>query len=275
MRSFLLLLALLFVVRASASGAFLGPDSLQVPKDTFLLLSSPKIPWVKQHQRLLLKSTSALLVTGLFISSYEHFDKSIQAISQNRRTVVSDKAAKMMQPVGTAVPLHATFATMMAIGAIAKRPKMREAAIVGLGSFYLNSFLTDKLKKEFQRHRPSNTTDSHLFDGASGDGTNTSFPSSHTSNAFAAATAIASVYHDSNWVPQVAYGIATLVGLSRINDNKHWASDVLAGATLGYLTGKATYWSYHKVKGKLTKRSWLVSPSWQNGQAGLNASLRF
>jgi membrane-associated phospholipid phosphatase len=37
----------------------------------------------------------------------------------------------------------------------------------------------------------------------------------------------------------LAYGIATLTALSRVNDNAHWASDVFFGAIIGYFTAKA------------------------------------
>ncbi|KAA3436626.1 phosphatase PAP2 family protein [Rufibacter hautae] len=275
MRFLLILVALLYMTRASVFAASLGPDSLQTQTDTTYFQQAPSLPWVKQHKSLLLKSSSVLLVTGLFITSYNRYDRPLHVLAQQERTSVSDKTARLVEPLGTALPLHATFATMFAMGALAKRPKMREAALVGLGGFYLSAVSTSILKKSFQRHRPSSTDDSHLFDGADGSGKNTSFPSSHTSNAFAAATALASVYRDSKWVPEVAYGVATLVGLSRINDNKHWASDVLAGAALGYLTGKASYWAIRKAKTQLQKRNWVVSPNWQNGAAGLNASLRF
>ncbi|WP_205499679.1 phosphatase PAP2 family protein [Rufibacter psychrotolerans] len=275
MRSLLLVLALLFVLRTTGSAAMLPPDTVRSFSDTTFSPPKPELSWAKKHRRLLLRSSSALVATGLFIASYQQFDRSIHKLTQANRTALSNGTARLVEPMGTAVPLHATFATMFTIGALAKRPKMREAALVGLGSLYANSLLTDQLKKAFQRHRPSTTNDNQLFEGADGDGKNTSFPSSHTSNAFAAATAIASVYRDSRWVPQVAYGVATLVGLSRIHDNKHWASDVLAGAAVGYLTGKATFWGYHQLKGKLTKPRWLVTPSWQRGQTGLSASLRF
>ncbi|WP_062544314.1 phosphatase PAP2 family protein [Rufibacter tibetensis] len=275
MRLFLLIVALLCLFRASVVADSFNSTPLQEPKDTTFTLYQPKPSWVKQHRRFLLKSSTALVVTGMFIHSYNRLDRHIQYLAQQSRTSASNNAAKVLDPMGTALPIQATFATMFTVGALAKRPKMKEAAIVGLGSFYLNALATDKLKKTFQRHRPSSTNDSHLFEGPNGDGQNTSFPSSHTSNAFAAATAIASVYQDNHWVPQAAYGLATLVGLSRINDNKHWASDVLAGAALGYLTGKATYWGYHRVKKAINKRSWVVSPAWHNGGAGLNASLRF
>jgi len=37
----------------------------------------------------------------------------------------------------------------------------------------------------------------------------------------------------------LAYGIATLTALSRVNDNAHWASDIFFGAVIGYFTAKA------------------------------------
>jgi membrane-associated phospholipid phosphatase len=47
------------------------------------------------------------------------------------------------------------------------------------------------------------------------------------------------MYKNKKWVPPVAYSLATLVGLSRIYDNAHWGSDVLAGAAIGFLSAKA------------------------------------
>ncbi len=46
------------------------------------------------------------------------------------------------------------------------------------------------------------------------------------------------VYCDNKWVKWLSYSFATMTGLSRLNDDKHWASDVVAGAVLGYLVGK-------------------------------------
>ena len=38
------------------------------------------------------------------------------------------------------------------------------------------------------------------------------------------------------------YTVATGVGLMRIYNNRHWASDVLAGAGIGILSASLTYW---------------------------------
>ena len=63
------------------------------------------------------------------------------------------------------------------------------------------------------------------------------FPSGHTSNAFAFAAVMDDRYGHKWGVP--LFAAATFVGLSRMEDNKHWASDVAFGATLGTVIGYA------------------------------------
>lgn len=65
-----------------------------------------------------------------------------------------------------------------------------------------------------------------------------SFPSGHTATAFSIATVFASQYRDTKAIPVISYSLATLVGISRLTENKHWSSDVFAGALIGYLCGK-------------------------------------
>jgi membrane-associated phospholipid phosphatase len=64
---------------------------------------------------------------------------------------------------------------------------------------------------------------------------NDSFPSNHTANAFAAATTLNLRYGWKFGLP--AYGIATLVGVGRVQADKHYWKDVLAGALIGSLAG--------------------------------------
>jgi membrane-associated phospholipid phosphatase len=63
---------------------------------------------------------------------------------------------------------------------------------------------------------------------------NGSFPSGHTIAAFSIATVVAHRYRTHRWLPCVAYGMAGLVGFSRLSLSAHFASDVFAGAALGY-----------------------------------------
>jgi hypothetical protein len=73
-------------------------------------------------------------------------------------------------------------------------------------------------------------------------GARSSFPSGHTTAAFAVASAVTE--ETSDWWPHapwvvgpLLYGGASLVGLARMYDDKHWASDVVIGAGIGTLSG--------------------------------------
>lgn len=82
--------------------------------------------------------------------------------------------------------------------------------------------------------------------GANGKKSNSSFPSGHTNVAFAAAKVFAVEYRNKPYIPIIAYSMASLVGVCRITENKHWATDVLAGDALGYLTDRQVSFNYHR-----------------------------
>ena len=68
-----------------------------------------------------------------------------------------------------------------------------------------------------------------------------SFPSGHTSGAFATATALLLFYPQ---VAPLAYAWASLVGLSRVTLGVHFPTDTLAGATMGTsLAAVASFWT--------------------------------
>lgn len=71
------------------------------------------------------------------------------------------------------------------------------------------------------------------------EGTN-SFPSGHTATAFSGAELVRLEYGGA--ISIAAYSVAGLVGFLRIYNNKHWANDVLAGAGIGILSARISYW---------------------------------
>ncbi|MGM9712694.1 MAG: phosphatase PAP2 family protein [Prevotella sp.] len=95
-----------------------------------------------------------------------------------------------------------------------------------------------------------------------------STPSGHTAVAFMSATMLSEEYgHLSPWVSVGAYGVATATGLLRISQNKHWASDVMAGAGMGILATEIGYAVADALLGKWP--SYTSSPStrtWSYGQ---------
>jgi membrane-associated phospholipid phosphatase len=91
-----------------------------------------------------------------------------------------------------------------------------------------------------------------------GDGNRQSFPSGHTTSAFAAAAAVTAEtgtwWPKSTWVVgPLMYGGATMVGLSRMYHNKHWASDVVLGAAIGTLSGQKIVQYSHAHPTRLDK----------------------
>ena len=64
-----------------------------------------------------------------------------------------------------------------------------------------------------------------------------SFPSGHASTSFMIATVVQRFY---GWKAGIlGYGVASFISMARLRENKHWASDVTAGATLGYIVGSS------------------------------------
>lgn len=122
-----------------------------------------------------------------------------------------------------------------------------------VGSFYLSGekgtaiLLTSALAKSWWttttikhlvgRPRPGATYHDVNFVGDYVLTDHESFPSGHTTGAFAVATVLSEEYPD--YTPYF-YTYATLVGVSRVYNGVHYPSDVLAGAALGYIIGKST-----------------------------------
>jgi membrane-associated phospholipid phosphatase len=117
----------------------------------------------------------------------------------------------------------------------------------------INGIVTAGLKGAVNRSRP--------------DGSAYSYPSGHTSSAFTSAGVI---YYDlgPKWgIP--AFVVASYIGLSRLQENKHYFSDLVAGAVLGtYVSFKIT----HRADGK---NGFDIKPAMIGGSPGARLSLRF
>lgn len=79
----------------------------------------------------------------------------------------------------------------------------------------------------------------------------TDFPSAHTANAFRGAEILHQELKATNpWLSYSGYVVASGVGLLRIYNKEHLLSDVLAGAGLGIISTKLTYWAFDKIENK-------------------------
>jgi membrane-associated phospholipid phosphatase len=184
---------------------------------------------------------------GATLLVYTHFDTDIKNFSQNNQSKFQNFVSRSVTDLGLGNTQTYGLVAASAIAFLAKDQKLKKTVIVWAGGLLVNSTATQILKESFHRHRPRSGSPYNTFDWRHGIEENTSFVSGHTSNIFTTATVFATNYKDVKWVPPVAYGVATLVGISRIYDNAHWASDVMAGAAVGFLSAKAVNALYNWV----------------------------
>lgn len=96
-------------------------------------------------------------------------------------------------------------------------------------SIVVMSLSVNGLKSAISTKRPDSSADN-------------SFPSGHTATAFMTATMLHKEYGArSYWYSVGAYSAATATGMMRVINNRHWASDVLVGASLGILSTEVGY----------------------------------
>jgi membrane-associated phospholipid phosphatase len=183
---------------------------------------------------------------------YKLLDTQIQDESQEGKTTFKSFCFNSIGDLGLGRNQAIAWGGTTVIAFASGNKKLEKTVINWAGSLVINSIVTDELKKTFQRHRPSTGEAYNVFDWRGGPKINSSFPSAHTSNAFTTATVFATMYKDHKWVPPVAYGLATLVGISRLYNNAHWASDVMAGAAVGFLSAKAMNGLYKWAGKKIT-----------------------
>lgn len=138
-----------------------------------------------------------------------------------------------------------TSAGIYAVGRIDGQRRVQALGLHSLESIVLADILGGGIKLLAGRQRPfvdvKNPYSFQLWRGFSG-GQYRSFPSGHTITAFAFASTVTRETqfwwpHGGFLVGTVFYGGATMVGLSRMYNNMHWASDVMAGAAIGTIVG--------------------------------------
>ncbi|HEX9937717.1 MAG TPA: phosphatase PAP2 family protein [Longimicrobium sp.] len=137
------------------------------------------------------------------------------------------------RPPVAVVAVGATWAGARLAGS----PKTAEAAEhVGI-ALLASGVANGALKVAVGRERPAFTDDPGRFRPVNTRDRWQSFPSGHTTVAFSLAASISEEAREP-WVTVATYGTATLVGWSRVYEDRHWASDVVAGALLGVVTSR-------------------------------------
>ena len=203
-------------------------QSSKVEEDRGIFIPLFALPKDKQ---VFLKSMG---VVGMLMA----FDQPIMDFVQDNKNEISEKVADLGDLMGTKEFLFPIATGSLAIGYVFKNKDLKEAGLKAVGSAITGQIIVETLKSLTHRKRPNKGEGPYVFEGASFGSDNTSFPSGHAAGAWSVATVFAEKFKDTKIIPIVAYSLATITSLSRIHDEKHWASDAVLGSVVGYLTGK-------------------------------------
>jgi len=219
--------ALLFSLSQPAQAADAAPPYPQLVVDDIMHVATAPSRWEKQEWQNLGLATLAVVGTAAVI------DRPWR--DEMRRHSGTSTFMREVERFGAEYSLGVLGGFYLA-GAVGNNDKAMAVAQDGLAaSLVASGIVTPVLKYATGRSRPrenAGTTHFRPFSGAA------SFPSGHTTQAFAVASVI-SAHYDETWVKCSSYGVAGLVGLARTYHDAHFVSDMLAGALIGIIVGQS------------------------------------
>jgi hypothetical protein len=213
-------------------------------------------------------TTHQLLIGALVVGSIGGtiaLDQSIHVRTQD----IGTHAGQLLETAGSTVSLGSVGALYLA-GLATGNDSWRHGALTGVESFGLTSGLVSATQAGFGRQRPNAGKGAYTWFAGG-----TSFVSSATAPAFAAAESVsAAVDHD--WrVTIPVYSAATAVGVGRLAQNAHWASDIVGAAWLAVGTAQALR-HLHSEREQQETSSWSIGTlAGPNHPMGLEFNLRF
>jgi membrane-associated phospholipid phosphatase len=192
--------------------------------------ANPLAPAVQPHT---IRWWQGAIILGS-LSGLMLLDKPVQRFAQDNRTATGNDLAGGLRRFGQAEVYVTVTLGMVGAGLISNNDEITRAG-ARLGTALVLAGAASSLGKlAMGRPRPSESLDAGGYVPFSGQ---EAMPSGHTAVAFALATALADdIGH--TWASVGLYTMATGVGWSRVNDNRHWLTDVAAGAVLGVTSAK-------------------------------------
>ncbi len=227
-----------------------SPDTIVAPSfrdfPQALAYNFTKGLFSEQNLKPLLIGSAATLVVS-------PFDDEISESVQGRASTLGD----IGDVIGRPSVVGAATGVLILVTPFTDNQRYRALAFSLGQAWILNNALAETIKAAVSRTRP--------------DGTNEhSFPSGHTSSSFAWASVAAHYYGKKVGIP--AYIVATLVGISRIENGGHFPSDVVFGATIGLISG------FTAVRGSLhfgERRRMTLLPSVGPNHVGMVLHVQF
>ena len=162
------------------------------------------------------------------------FDEDIGHAIRHARTNTVTDILDNVQPFGNEYAIG-VVGSFYLWGEIFKDPRAKATALDSIAATAIGpGIIVNTTKYLVGRGRPTDGKGAYDFQPFSG---HDSFMSGHTTEAFTLASVI-SEHYDIPWVKVTAYALAGTVGYARLNNNRHWTSDVIVGAVVGTYVGK-------------------------------------
>lgn len=211
--------------------------------------------------------------TGLGVYlTYHFFDNRIKNFSERNKSKFSEKMSSAAEKIGRSqYPLAVLVGTYLGANFF-EDDQLRLASFVATEAILISGALCLVTKLAVGRARPFKLEGKSSFVGPTTFASSyKSFFSGHTTTAFALASSFAEIYSNKSWVSYLSYSLATITGISRIHDGKHWASDVFLGAVVGTVTGRFIAQKHKNALGNLD-----IIPFFSDmGTAGVGLSIKF
>ena len=264
----LIILSLNFVVSMQAGGT----DSIQYPElnktyiksywhDTKSFVVSPAKWRTKQWIELGVVAGTGAIAFTQDVKIWDYFE--------SHQFQTADNLSKyVFEPFGNIKVSSVLIGSLYLGGRLTKDKRLAGTSLVAAKSLVVSAVVAGIIKELTHRH-PDEKTGLPVWDGPISNSKSSSFPSGHTTVAFSFATVFAMEYKSTIWVPALLYTLATGTAIERLYNNNHWASEVVVGAALGFVTGRFM-WKQSRKAG----RHLVILPTASNHSASVTCLLR-
>ncbi|MGH7658414.1 MAG: phosphatase PAP2 family protein [Gemmatimonadales bacterium] len=250
------LLAITLLIAPTASAQI--PDSAKARQDTIIEAVNDTL--AQRAQREVIRESDQIGVIEVAavlggVVALSVLDEPVQRWAQRNRTRTTDDISSVFRKEGEPIFYAGVSLTTLAAGVVLQDADVRRAGGRMVAAVLLAGLTSEGIKRLVGRSRPNERAGAFSFhpftslDDSAGFSTRSSFPSGHTTAAFAIATSLSDDINE----PLVSVGLyafALGTAYSRINDNRHWLSDTALGAVLGIASAKFVngHWQFFGIE---------------------------
>ncbi len=190
------------------------------------------------------------VVAGAGVIAYTQEVKMWNYFVAHQYPAAENMSKYVFEPFGNYKVSSVLIGSLYLGGRLSKDKRLAGTSLVAAKSFIVSAVFAKTIKELTHRHYDY-TTGLPVWDGPFSDSKSSSFPSGHATVAFSFATVFASEYKSTIWVPVLMYTLATGAAVERLYNNNHWASEVVVGSALGFVTGRFMWKQLRKAGNNL------------------------